>query len=68
MTDQMSDVPMSPPPAQKSGGGNRTLIIILIVLLVLCCCCACIGIGAYAYQNGDQLFNTGAFLRLLAAF
>jgi hypothetical protein len=67
MTDQMSDVPMSPPPAQKSGGGNRTLIIILIVLLVLCCCCACIGFGAYAYQNGDQWLNTGAFLRLLAA-
>jgi hypothetical protein len=54
MTDQMSDVPMSPAPQQKKSGSNTTLIVVIVLVVLLCCCCLCAAGGYYTWMNGDK--------------
>ncbi len=57
--------PQPPAPANKS---NRTVIIVVVVLLVLCCCCVIFGgLGYWLWNNGDEMFGTGALLSQLVA-
>jgi DNA-binding transcriptional regulator of glucitol operon len=45
---------------------NRTGIIIAVVVIVLCCCCLVGGgLGYWLWQNGDNIFGTGATGALL---
>lgn len=47
---------------------NKTVIIVVVVAVVLCCCClVTAGLGAWLWNNGDQLLGTGALLPQLAA-
>lgn len=56
-----------PQPQIAEPKSNKTGIIIAVVVVVLCCCClVTLGLGAYLWQNGDQLLGTGALLRQLA--
>ncbi|HSB02826.1 MAG TPA: hypothetical protein VLE49_19410 [Anaerolineales bacterium] len=61
----METPPISPAPVPEEPKKNNTALIIGIVAAVLLCCC-CLGIvGIYLYQNGDQIFGTGALLQQL---
>lgn len=56
------EVPTPTPMPEEPKKNNTTLIIVLVVLVVLCCCCLAAGSVYYLYQNGDQIFGTGAKL------
>lgn len=56
------------PPVAEPKNNSRTIIIVVVVLLVLCCCCVIFsGLGYWLWNNGDQMFGTGALLNKLAA-
>jgi flagellar basal body-associated protein FliL len=50
----------SPAPAPKKS--NSSTIIIVVVIVALCLCCVLGATLYYLYQNGDQIFKTGAML------
>ncbi len=48
---------------------SNTWLIVIVVIVVLLCCCCVIGGGIYLTQylwnNGDQIFGTGALISQL---
>ncbi len=58
MNQDMSSAPMPEQPKKSNTG----LIIAVVVVVVLCLCCVAAGGAYYLYQNGDQIFGTGALL------
>ena len=55
-----------PEPMPVEPKKNRTGIIIAVVVIVSCCCCLVIvGLGSWLWQNGDNMFGTGATGALL---
>jgi hypothetical protein len=63
----METPPLSPAPMPEEPKKNNTLLYVGIAAAVLLCCC-CLGIVLiYLYQNGDQIFGTGALLQQLLA-
>jgi hypothetical protein len=36
---------------------NNTIWIVLVVVVLLLCCCCLIGVGAWLWNNGDNLLN-----------
>jgi hypothetical protein len=61
------EYPESLPESEPKKKSNTTMIIAVVVVVVLCCCCLVGGgLGYYLYNNGDELFGTGALLPLLS--
>lgn len=59
------ETPVTPAPMPEEPKKNNTALIIGIVAAVLICCCCAGIILIYLYQNGDQIFGTGALLQQL---
>jgi hypothetical protein len=53
---------MSSPMPEQPKKSNSGLIIAVVVIVLLCLCCILAGGAYYLYQNGDQLFGTGALI------
>lgn len=66
MNQDFNSAPAPAPLPEAPKSNNNTLFIILGVIVVLCCCCLLAAAGVYFYQNGDQIFGTGAMQPLLS--